>query len=84
MREATLEWMVKTADTMPWYKDARAPQVALAAPDKQFEQREENCSGCQASATCTLEISTPPASDFVVTQETAGVWSTFATRAREL
>lgn len=78
MREVVLKWMVETADTMPWYMDARVPQVVLDSPQKQFSDRVPDCENCNSKGTCTEDIVTSSQS-YVVVSETAGVWESFVT-----
>lgn len=42
MREVALQWMVESADVMPWYKDERKPgNVDLVSPTDQYIERLE-------------------------------------------
>lgn len=78
MREVVLKWMVETADTLPWYMDARVPQVVLDSPQEQFSSRIPDCENCHSKSSCTEEIITS-SETYVVVSETEGVWDPVTT-----
>lgn len=47
MRDVVLHWLVGTPGTIPWYTDARNPEVTLESPYDQYQQRLNSgeCSG---------------------------------------
>lgn len=78
VREVALNWMFETADTLPWYMDARNPQVVLDSPQEQFLSRIPDRENCRSKSSCTEDIITSSRT-YVVRNPSDGVWDSVTT-----